>query len=77
MKRQEIHVVPAGDRWAVKPAGSPTPVSTHRTQAAATDAGRRLARSNETELVIHSANGRIRDKDSYGRDPFPPRDKQH
>ncbi|MGV2085677.1 MULTISPECIES: hypothetical protein [unclassified Rhizobium] len=24
-------------------------------------------------MVIHRPNGQIRDKDSYGRDPFPPR----
>jgi len=61
----------------VKPAGTPDPVSTHRTQGAAEDAGRLLARENESELVIHRRDGRIRDKDSYGRDPCPPRDRRH
>ncbi|MEJ1471299.1 MAG: DUF2188 domain-containing protein [Candidatus Sedimenticola sp. (ex Thyasira tokunagai)] len=29
------------------------------------------------EVVIHRKNGRIRDSDSYGNDPFPQRDKKH
>ncbi|WP_141695337.1 DUF2188 domain-containing protein, partial [Klebsiella pneumoniae] len=27
----------------------------------------------ESELVIHRPNGQIRDRDSYGKDPFPPK----
>jgi len=77
MKGKDIHVVPQGDKWAVKPEGASTPLSTHRTQGAALEAGRREARRNESELVIHRANGQIRDKDSYGNDPNPPRDRKH
>lgn len=75
--RKNIHVVPQGNKWAVKPEGSKTPSSTHRTQAAATDAGRRAAKHNQSELVIHRPDGRIRDKDSFGNDPCPPRDTKH
>ena len=77
MKKQDVHVVPSGTKWAVKPAKSPVPASTHRTQGAAEEAGRRLARQNQSDVVIHRPDGRIRDKDSYGRDPFPPRDRKH
>ena len=41
------------------------------------DRGRDLARDQRTELVEHGRNGRIRDSDSYGRDPNPPRDRKH
>lgn len=77
MGKKNVHVVPAGRQWAVKPEGSSTPTSTHRTQHAAEDAGRRIAKQNESELVIHRPNGQIRDKDSYGGDPNPPKDTKH
>ena len=41
------------------------------------DRGRSQAQRERTELVIHRPNGQIRDSDSYGSDPFPPRDKKH
>ena len=27
----------------------------------------------ETELLIHGQNGQIRERSSYGNDPFPPK----
>ncbi len=63
--------------WNVKEEGSRQPTSTHRTQGAAIDAGRTIARRNEGELVIHDRDNRIRDKDIYGNDPNPPRDTKH
>ncbi len=76
MSKKNVHVVPQGNKWAVKPEGG-KPTSTHRTQGAAEDAGRRLAKQNEAELVIHRPNGQIRDKDSFGADPNPPKDRKH
>ncbi|WP_428844897.1 DUF2188 domain-containing protein [Klebsiella pneumoniae] len=32
-----------------------------------------MSRNQESELVIHRPNGQIRDRDSYGKDPFPPK----
>jgi hypothetical protein len=72
-----VHIVPAGNGWAVKREGSSTPISNHRTQGAAEDAGRRVAQEAGSELVIHRPNGQIRDKDSFGNDPNPPRDRKH
>lgn len=43
----------------------------------ATDATRDIARNQGSEVVIHRPNGQIRDRDSYGNDPNPPRDKRH
>ncbi len=76
MAKKNIHVVPNGNQWAVKPEGQP-PVSKHRTQGAAEEAGRRLAKQAEGELITHRPNGQIRDKDSFGNDPNPPRDRKH
>jgi hypothetical protein len=70
------HVVPHGDKWAVKPEGEAVS-STHDTQIAAIDAAKEVAKREQSEVVIHRPDGTIRDKDSYGDDPSPPRDKKH
>lgn len=75
-KGQNVHVVPHGDGWQVKPEGSPA-VSNHRTQGAAEKSAKPIARQNESEVVIHRPNGQIRDKDSFGNDPNPPTDTKH
>lgn len=36
-----------------------------------------VAKENESDVVIHGRDGLIRDRDSYGNDPFPPRDTKH
>ena len=67
------HVVPHGNEWAVRGEGNGRPTSIHRTQAEAIEAAREIARNQRSELVIHRSDGRIRDRDSYGNDPFPPK----
>ena len=36
-----------------------------------------LAKKLKVEHVIHNKDGKISDKDSYGNDPFPPKDKKN
>jgi hypothetical protein len=38
---------------------------------------REQAIHERTEVVIHRRGGRIRDSDSYGNDPVPPRDTSY
>lgn len=71
------HVVPSGKAWAVKGEGNPKATSLHPTQSAATDRARDIAKNQKSEVVIHRPDGRIRDKDSYGHDPCPPKDQKH
>lgn len=71
--KRNQHVVPHHDGWAVKGAGNERATSVHGTQQQAIDAARHIARNQNAELVIHRTDGRIRDKDSYGNDPFPPK----
>lgn len=73
MASKNQHVVPHRGRWAVKAAGNERATSVHETQKQAVDAARDIARHQHSELVIHRPDGRIRDKDSYGNDPFPPK----
>jgi hypothetical protein len=66
------HVVPADDRWGVRGEGNARLTSRHATQGEAEHAAREIARRERSEVVIHRPDGRIRDRNSYGRDPFPP-----
>lgn len=77
MTQRNIHIVPKGDRWAVKLEGRATPISTHRTKSLADQTARPTARKNHVELVTHGRDGRIQDKDSFGPDPAPPIDRKH
>lgn len=74
-RRSNVHVSKDRAGWKVTQAGAR--VSSHRTQANAIQSGRKTARQGAVELVIHGRDGRIRSKDSYGRDPHPPRDREH
>ncbi|WP_375056153.1 DUF2188 domain-containing protein [Zobellella sp. DQSA1] len=73
MAGKNQHVVPHQYGWAVKDAGNQRATSVHDTQQQAIDAARDIARNQKSELIIHRPDGRIRDKDSHGNDPFPPR----
>lgn len=71
------HVVRREDGWAVRGEGNSRDTSHHPTQGQAIDAARDIARNQRSEVVIHRPTGQIRDKDSYGNDPNPPRDRRH
>lgn len=71
------HVVPHGDKWAVRGEGNSRVSSDHRTQGAAINSATRTAKEEKSEVVIHGRDGKIRDKDSYGPDPNPPKDTRH
>jgi len=73
MTKKNQHVVPHGDDWAVKGAGNSRATSVHSTQQEAIDRGRSIAQNQKSELLIHGENGRIREKNSYGNDPYPPK----
>lgn len=76
MTKKHVHVVPQGDGWAVKREGASRASVTTETQRESIDAGRKIAQRESTELIIHGRNGQIREKNSYGNDPNPPRDKK-
>ena len=73
MARMDYHVVPRSGRWAVTRQNADRASSLHDTQREAIEAGRELAQHSRSELLIHGRDGRIRERDSHGRDPFPPR----
>ena len=77
MAKSNQHVVPLGNGWAVKREGSDKFTVITETQKDAITVAREIAKNNHSELVIHGRDGKIRDKDSYGNDPNPPKDKKH
>ena len=72
MPKKNQHVVPHPDGWAVRGAGNQRATSVHATQREAFDAGRDIAINNRSELFIHNRQGQIRERNSYGNDPYPP-----
>lgn len=67
------HVVPHNGEWAVKGAGNIKVTSVHDTQQQAIDAARAIAQNQGSELLIHGRDGQIREKDSHGKDKYPPK----
>jgi hypothetical protein len=77
MTKKDIHVVPHSDGWATKKEGAQRAGIVAPTQKAAIDAARTQAKREQVEVVIHRKDGTIRDSDSYGNDPNPPKDKKN
>lgn len=67
------HVTPHKNGWQVKSAGSSRATKVTTTQNEAISVARNIATNQKSEVVVHGTNGRIRQKNSYGNDPFPPR----
>ncbi|WP_198140846.1 DUF2188 domain-containing protein [Nitrosospira sp. NpAV] len=77
MMKKDIHVVPHKDGWATKKEGARRVGVTADTQKQAIERAREQAKREHVEVVIHGRNNKIRDSDSYGNDPNPPKDKKH
>ena len=59
--------------WSVKKEGSSRASSNHSTQADAWIEARRLARGSGGEAYLKGENGQIRVRNTYGKDPYPPK----
>lgn len=78
MTRNNQHVVPnKGKGWGVRGEGNERLTIITETQREAIQKAVEIAKNQHGEVVIHRRDGTIRDKDSYGNDPFPPKDKVH
>lgn len=71
-KNQHVTRHPAGG-WQVKGAGNSRATVRTSTQTEAITIAKGIAKNQHSELLIHGNNGRIRAKDSYGNDPYPPK----
>lgn len=77
MSGKNQHVVPVGSDWGVRGEGNSRLTTVVDTKPEAFGVAREIAINQQSELVIHGRDGRIQDKDSYGHDPNPPRDRKH
>jgi Uncharacterized protein conserved in bacteria (DUF2188) len=73
MTKHSQHVVPSGGKWTIRRAGAKKASGTFDTQREAIDVAKEKAKNQRTELYIHGQNGRIRERSSFARDPFPPK----
>ena len=71
-----LHVLPHEGGWAVRYEGNKRSKLACSNKVDAVQRARELARKSNSELIIHDKRGRIKEKDSYGNDPFPPSDEK-
>ena len=71
-KNQHITPHPNGG-WQVKGAGNSKATVVTSTPGEAIKIGREIAKNQGSELFVHNKQGRIRERNSYGNDPYPPK----
>jgi hypothetical protein len=68
------HVTPhPNGGWQVKGAGNTRATVVTSTQKEAIEIARAISVNQKSELIVHGKNGQIREKDSHGKDPYPPK----
>ena len=67
------HVTPRGEKWQVKGAGNSRATVITSTQKEAIQVATKIAKNQGSELFIHNRQGQIRERNSYGNDPCPPK----
>ena len=77
MVKKNQWVIKYGDIWAVKGEGNNKVTKITKTQKEAIDVAKKIAKNQKSELYIQNREGKIRSKDSYGNDPYPPKDMEH
>jgi hypothetical protein len=73
MSKKNQHVVPHQDGWAVRGAGNERVTKHFDTQSQAIQFARKIAINQTSEMLIHNEQGQIRERNTYGKDPFPPK----
>jgi|AntRauTorcE11898_2_1112593.scaffolds.fasta_scaffold34313_2 hypothetical protein len=72
-KKPSFDVAPNGDKWKVKQHGNSKASKNFDKQSDAIDYGKKRAKQDKTELYIKNRKGQVRDANSYGKDPYPPK----
>ncbi len=70
---ESIHIVPYKDRWAARRPHSKRVSAVYNIQGLAFEEFRKRLQKSGGELILHGKDGKIREKNTYGKkDPFPP-----
>lgn len=73
IKGKNQHVVKNSNGWGVRGENNTRITQNFETQKQAIERAREIAINQESEVFIHGVNGRIRERNTYGKDPFPPK----
>ncbi|EKZ2425074.1 DUF2188 domain-containing protein [Escherichia coli] len=73
MAGKNQHVVQRENGWAVRGEGNTRDTSHHSTQREAFESAREIAQRQRSEVFIHGTDGKIRERNTYGNDPYPPK----
>jgi len=76
-KGKNQYVVPTQGGSGVKGEGKSKLTAKTDTTPEALKIGKEIAKNKHSELTILGKDVKIQNKNSYGNDPFPPRDKKH
>jgi hypothetical protein len=73
MNKRNQHVVKTGEGWGLRGENSKKLTKEFNTQAEAIAKGKQVAKNQKVELFVHGRDNKIRARDSYGSDPYPPK----
>lgn len=76
-KGKNQYVVPTKDGWGVRGEGNKKLTAKTDTKVEALKIGTGIAKNQQSELTILKKDGKIQNKNSFGSDPCPPKDKKH
>lgn len=72
-KVNQIHTVHRPSGWGNLSSGASKVPKIYPNKAEAQTAGRKTAMNQHAEHIVHNLNGKIASRNSYGKDPFPPK----
>lgn len=72
-KKENYDVALSGKKWQVKKHGASRASKKFDTQKEAIGYGKKQAKESKGELYIKNRQGKIREANSYGKDPHPPK----
>lgn len=71
---KSYHVTPRPQGgWQVKKSGGKRATAVATTQSGAIKIATEKAKKQGCELFVHNQKGQIRERSSYGNDPYPPK----
>ncbi|MEN9326206.1 MAG: hypothetical protein RI943_627 [Bacteroidota bacterium] len=76
-KGKNQYIVPIQGGWGIHGEGNNKLTKKTKTKAEAMEIGKAIAKNQQAELIVMGKNFKIQNKNSFGNDPFPPRDKKY